>query len=216
MNALVLVAHADDETLGAGGTIQKLLKRQWDVRVVIVSDGVVRTRGVDQDNRPDAVLACRRLGVPTEPSFLGFPDQKFDTVPVADIANAVAHLNINPDLIITHVDTDLNRDHRVTCEVALIVGRPRSKPITIIGCEIPCTTFWNGRPFSANYYVDITAEIDTKIEAFAEYRNECQPYPHPWSREALNLLAKYHGIQAGLAMAEGFHVIRGYEGQMLG
>ena len=30
-SALVLVAHADDETLGCGGTIQKLLRGGWKV-----------------------------------------------------------------------------------------------------------------------------------------------------------------------------------------
>ena len=61
MNALVLVAHADDETLGAGGTIRKLVMRGWKVEVVILSDGIVRARGAEQDNRPDAVAACQRL-----------------------------------------------------------------------------------------------------------------------------------------------------------
>jgi len=215
MNALVLVAHADDETLGAGGTIRKLVTRRWDVAVVILSDGIVRARGAEQDNRPDAIAACKRLGI-AEPRFLGFPDQKFDAVPIADLTGRVAELNLQPDLIITHVDTDLNMDHRLTCDVAKIVGRPKSKPITILGCEIPNTTFWNGCPFPANYYVDIAQEIETKIEAFSHYRNECQAYPHPWSKEGLSLLAKYHGMQSGLPMAEAFHVIRGYEGRMPG
>jgi len=71
-------------------------------------------------------------------------------------------------------------------------------------------------PFPANFYVDITHEISTKIEAFAQYGNECQAYPHPWSREGLSILAKYHGMQSGLPMAEAFHLIRGYESNILG
>lgn len=211
MNALILVAHADDETLGAGGTIQKLVRRGWHVQVIILSDGIVRARGGEQDNRPDAITACQLLGVGA-PRFLDVPDQKFDTVPMAELASRVAEVKFDADLIITHVDTDLNLDHRITCDVARILARPRAKPITIIGCEIPNTSAWKGQPFLPNYYVDISNEIDTKIEAFSAYRHECQPYPHPWSREGLRLLAQYHGMQAGLRMAEAFHVIRGYEG----
>jgi LmbE family N-acetylglucosaminyl deacetylase len=33
-NALILVAHADDETLGSGGLIQKLVRDDWNVDVV--------------------------------------------------------------------------------------------------------------------------------------------------------------------------------------
>ena len=131
---------------------------------------------------------------------------------MADLANAVATLGLEPDLVITHVDTDLNRDHRLTCEVAKIIGRPKRKPVALLGCEVPSTSFWNGMPFPANYYVDITDQIDSKIAAFACYHNELQAYPHPWSREGLSLLARYHGMQAGLEYAEAYHVIRGIAG----
>src|ERR1700730_2820455 len=215
MRVLILVAHADDETLGAGGMIQRLAKRGESVSVVILSDGIVRARGGEQDNRSDAIAACERLGV-GPPCFLGFPDQKFDMIPMADLSGRVAELNLQPDLIITHLDADLNRDHRLTAEVAKIIGRPRSGPVAILGCEIPNTAFWNGMPLPAHFYVDITHEISTKIEAFAQYGNECQAYPHPWSREGLSILAKYHGMQLGLPMAEAFHLIRGYESNILG
>ena len=213
MEALILVSHADDETLGAGGTIQKLLKRSWDVHVVILSNGRLDTRGCVQDNRPGAIAACRLLGL-GEPKLLGFPDQKFDTVPMADLANAVSQLGHQPDLIITHTETDLNLDHKLTSQVAKIVGRPKGKTISILGCEIPNTSFWNGQAFPANFYVDITEEIDKKIEAFAVYENELQPYPHPWSKKGLKLLAEYHGMQCGYGYAEAFSVIRGYEGKL--
>jgi N-acetylglucosamine malate deacetylase 1 len=212
MKAMILVAHADDETLGAGGLIQKLVGLHWEISVVILSDGKITVRGSVQDNRDDAATACRRLGLEKPPVFLDFPDQKFDAVPIADLAGAVMTLGLEPDLIVTHVDTDLNLDHRLTCDVAKIVGRPKRKPVAIIGCEIPGTSFWNGQIFPANYFVDISNEIERKIETFAAYRNELQLYPHPWSKEGLRLLAQYHGMQCGCPYAEAFHIIRGHSG----
>lgn len=214
MEALILVAHADDETLGSGGTIPKLVKKGWRVNVVALTDGTLEVRGVIEDNRAGFNSACKMLGV-HEWILLGFKDQKFDEVPMADLANSVAKLQFKPDLIITHVDTDLNMDHRLTCEVAKIIGRPKTKPVSILGSEIPNTSFWNGKAFPANYYVDISDEIDLKIEAFAQYTNELQEYPHPWSRKSLKLLAEYHGMQSGFQFAEAFSVIRAYEGRLL-
>src|SRR4051812_20795235 len=159
--ALILVAHADDESLGAGGLIQKLVKKDWTVKVVILSNGILDVRGKIEDNRPGAKAACKLLKI-DEPLFMGFPDQKFDQVPMADLAGSVLSLNLNPDLIVGHVDSDLNLDHRIAHDVAKIVGRPKKKPTTILGCEIPNTSFWNGKAFAANFYVDITEEIDTK------------------------------------------------------
>ena len=210
MEALVLVAHADDETLGVGGTMQKLVKQGWKVQVVILSNGLLDGRGKIEDNRAGAFAACKLLGV-SEPKFMGFADQKFDRIAMADLSGAILALGLEPDLIITHSETDLNLDHRLTCQAAKIVGRPKKKPVSILACEIPNTSFWNAQPFPANYYVDITEEIDNKIAAFAQYENELQPYPHPWSKRGLRLLAEYHGMQAGFVFAEAFHTIRGYE-----
>jgi LmbE family N-acetylglucosaminyl deacetylase len=210
-HALIPVAHADDETLGVGGTIPKLARAGWRIEVVILSNGVLTVRGRTEDNREDAARACKTLGI-APPRFLGFADQYFDREPVADLANAVMALDLAPDLIVTHVETDLNQDHRITCEVAKIVGRPKRKPVAIIGCEIPGTTQWNGRQFEANHYVDITDQIERKIEAFLLYHNEAQDDSQPWSAAGLRTLARYHGLQSGVEYAEAFHVIRGFEG----
>src|ERR1035437_3124297 len=212
--AMVLVAHADDETLGAGGLIQKLVKADWEVSVVFITNGILDVRGLIEDNREDAKNACMLLGV-TNCYFLDYKDQYFDTYAIADMANSVAQLGLDPDLIITHAETDLNLDHRITADIARIIGRPKKKPIAILACEVPSTSFWNAHPFPANYFVDITNEIDTKIEAFSLYKNELQEYPHPWSKKGLKLLAEYHGMQAGYQYAEAYQLVRGYENLLL-
>jgi LmbE family N-acetylglucosaminyl deacetylase len=212
--AMILVAHADDEVLGAGGLIQRLIKADWNVSVVIMSDGQLTVRDVPQDNKTDVYRCCTILGLRSDPILLNYPDQKFDAIPIADMVNAVLKLGFEPDLIVTHVDTDLNLDHRIVCDIAKIVGRPKKRPVAILGCEIPSTTNWNGKQFPANFYVDITNEIETKVEAFSQYRNELQEFPHPWSRHGLQLLAQYHGMQSGFLHAEAFHVIRGIAGLM--
>lgn len=208
--ALILVAHADDEALGCGGTIPRLLQAGWSVRVVIASCGVVEDGKARRDNRKPARRACAVLGVTTPPTFLGFPDQRFETTPLSNIADAVLRLELKPDLVITHVDTDLNSDHRIVCEVAKLVARPHKGPVSLLGCEIPGATSWNGQAFSANYYVNVTEFVERKVRAFECYRNEVHGFPHPWSRDGILLLAKYHGMQCGYPYAEAFRLTRGY------
>ncbi len=215
MKALVLVAHADDETLGAGGTICKLADSGWQVEVVILSDGIVRARGGEQDNRSGAAAACQILGS-RQPSFLDFPDQQLDTVAVSELAAAVSRLGLLPDLVITHAETDLNLDHRITHDVAKIVARPLSKPVSLLACEIPGTSAWSCHQFPANYYVDISSYLQRKIDALGCYQHELQPFPHPCSAEGLELLAHARGMQAGLPAAEAMQLLRGYDGRMPG
>ena len=88
-----------------------------------------------------------------------------------------------------HVGTDLNSDHRIVGEIAKIIGRPRVKPVTILGCEIPATSFWNAQTFHGDLFVDISDTLDGKIEAFSHYVNEIKEPPNPWSEDGLRLLA---------------------------
>jgi len=209
--ALVLLAHADDESLGVGGTIPLLVADGWNVQVVLVTDGVVALRSEPSDNRADAGRACEVLGVPA-PVFLGFPCNRLDTCSVAEMAAAVSGLSYNPDLIITHAAADLSCDHRIVAEIARIVGRPRRKPIGLLECEVPSYASWNGSTFLPNYYVDITQQIETKIRALSEYSNELREYPDPWSPDGLRVLAQYHGMQSGYRYAEAFRLVRGGSG----
>lgn len=206
---MVLAAHADDETLGAGGYIPILKKLGCEVNVVIASNGILTVRGITENNRDDAYKACEILKV-DKVDFLGYEDQRFDTYPIAEIANSVGNLRQQPDIIISHVPTDLNKDHRIIAEVAKIIGRPKKKPITILGSEIPNTSAWNAVPFPANFYVNIESTIELKIEAFSKYSNELQEFPHPWSRKGLDVLAQMRGMEAGCSHAEAFHIIRAF------
>ena len=87
MEALILVAHADDETLGCGGLILKLIKKGWRTNVVVLSDGVLDVRDKIENNCPGLKAACQILGV-TDFRQMGFRDQKFDEVPMADLSNS--------------------------------------------------------------------------------------------------------------------------------
>ncbi len=209
-SALILVAHADDETLAAGGTICKLVEEGWIVDVVILSD-TVRFGGAGLSNRSAAEEACDILGVHNL-TILDVPDQVFDTIAMAELTQKVVALKLEPDLIITNSDQDLNKDHRLTCEDVKINGRSIIKLVYIISGEIPNTAFWNGNQFSSNFYVDISPHIETKIQAFKHYVHEIRTFPHPWSEEGLRLLAQFRGMECGLPFAEAFTLIRGYAG----
>ena len=214
MQVLLLLAHADDETLGAGGTIQKLIAKGHSIQLLIVSDGVVGMRNDDSDNRSALKNACSLLGI-EDWDTLNFKDQRFEQYSIAEITNAVGQKMIAPNLIITHSDKDLNQDHRIVNEVAKIVGRPRGKQVGILGCEIPFVSAWNNQPFAPQFFVDITHELDRKIEAFSFYTNEIRTFPDPYSAEGLKTIAKYRGMESGYEAAEAFEVIRWFEGLTL-
>lgn len=214
MNYLILLAHADDETLGCGGTVPYLLAKGHHVQLLIASDGIVRMRDKEDDNRAHLHKACEILGI-HHVDCLNLPDQKFEQVPQSEIVNLTQkYLSEPPDVIITHSASDLNLDHRIIHQVAKIVGRPRSRQVGILGCEIPASSQWNEKSFKPDFYVNIEAYIDQKLNAFEVYTSEKKEFPDPFSLEGLQILAQFRGMESGNKLAEAFEVIRWYPGLM--
>lgn len=207
MNVTLLIAHADDETLGAGGLIPKLIAGGHKLQVVLASDGHIQARSEGIRNMDAFNTACKLFGI-HDIQYLRLEDQYFDKYPVAEISNNAMKCADAPDLIITHTDSDLNRDHRIINEVAKIIGRPKTKPVSILGMEIGNTSRWNGRSFNPQLYVDITDTIGLKQQAFALYENEIRAFPYPYSDKGIEVLAQFRGMESGCEYAEAYEVIR--------
>jgi LmbE family N-acetylglucosaminyl deacetylase len=216
MTAVAIVAHADDETLGCGATLALLADAGWEVRPVVVTDGRVTTRsGADVDNTAAARAAADVLGI-GEPTFLPFADQYLDTVPMADLVNAIAAVVPGADAVFTHSRRDLNSDHRLVAEAVAVLVRSAPSFGSVLACESPGEATWNGDAFRATFFVDVTVGLERKLAAMQEYRSELRPPPHPRSIEALGALAVVRGSEAGFAVAEGFELLRGYPGVLSG
>jgi len=208
--ALVLVAHADDETIGCGGYLPLLASRGWRVTVVIASCGRFR-RGEDEvDNRTAALEAGKILRAESV-RFLDLEDQRLERYGTRDITERIENLNLNPRLILTHSAEDLNRDHRVMHEIALLYARPSSRRANVLACEIPNNVEYRGSAFRANFFVDITCTLHLKQRAFACYVHEIRPFPHPHSAEGLEIKAKQRGMEAGVPFAEAYQIVRWFD-----
>jgi LmbE family N-acetylglucosaminyl deacetylase len=209
-DVLVLVAHADDETLGCGCYIATLAERGFSVRVVIASSARFSRGDQQVDNRPCALEACRLLGV-QQVDFLELEDQRFEGYGTREIVDRLDSLELSPGLILTHSAEDLNRDHRVIHEIALLYARPMVKRIRLLGCEIPNGAQYYGKAFHPNYFVDASEKIELKKKAFACYTGEVRAFPHPYSLEGIEATARFRGMEVGLPFAEAFQVLRWFD-----
>lgn len=207
---LVLVAHADDETIGCGGYIPILMERGLRVAIVIASSCRFTREGREVDNRPSAVQAGRILGADSV-HFLDLEDQLFERYGTREISEKIEALEMQPGLILTHCGRDLNRDHRVIHEIALLYARPSARRVNILASEIINNAEYFGDAFRADYYVNISRTIAIKKQAFACYVHEARPFPHPYSADALDLKARQRGMEAGVPYAEAYQVIRWFD-----
>jgi LmbE family N-acetylglucosaminyl deacetylase len=217
MKVLVLAAHPDDELLGLGGTLARHVAAGDQVTTVIVSDGATSRydAGADEMLSSCARAAADVLGV-RDLRLLGLRDQRLDEGPIIGVIQAIEKivLEIRPEVVYTHHWGDLNRDHAVVSEAALVACRPvrADSPHTVLMFETPSSSEWNApdpaKQFVPNYFVDITATIEQKLAAMACYRSELRPAPHPRALESLRARAQYWGQSAGRPYAEPFVLVR--------
>ena len=219
---LVVAAHPDDEVLGCGGTIAKLVDEGASVHVAFLADGVLSREG-DESEQSKAIDArrlaarqcCDILGVESI-TFGDFPDNMMDSVPLLNIVKKVEELvdKYNPDTVFTHHGGDLNIDHQRVHEAVVTASRPQNDlPIkTLLFFEVPSSMEWQlpGRVplFAPNWFVDISNTVERKIRAFEVYAEELRDWPHPRSIKGVEYLARWRGATVGFGAAEAFSLGR--------
>lgn len=218
MKYLIVVAHPDDEVLGAGASIYKWTHRGDKVDVCIMStEAKARTfRPKDNELNDDLNASADYLGIGRK--YEGsFPNIEMNTVPHLHLVQFIekAIQDSQPDVVITHHSADTNNDHLQTsmaCQEAirLFQRRPEVKPIAEFWyMEVPSCTEWalntSMNRFHPNTWVEVGKEgVDAKVQALSMYRGVMRPYPHPRSSEAIEGFAAYRGCQAGCNYAEAF------------
>ena len=219
MNYLVVAAHPDDEVLGAGATIHKLIKEGHNVAVAIMVSQAAARNDLSSTLACDEAEAMKVLGV-EKTYHADFPNIKMNTVPHLDLVKFIESCieDWRADAIITHHPSDTNIDHVQTSNAAQAAGRlfQRRENIPslkeIIYMEVPSSTEWSldssSSRFTPNYFVEIGKEgVDVKVKALSAYKGVMRPYPHTRSKEALEGLAAFRGAQAGCNHAEAFECV---------
>lgn len=218
MSYLIVVAHPDDEVLGAGATIHKLASEGNKVSVCIMCGrAAARTNRPEDDELLDDMNKCLEvLGV--KKLLIGdFPNIKMNATPHLDLVQFIesAIKETDASVIITHHPSDLNNDHvqtSVACQTAarLFQRNPDVMPLKeLLFMEVPSSTEWalnaSQMDFRPNTFIEVGKEsLDMKIKALSCYRGVMRPYPHPRSEEAILGLAAYRGAMSGCNYAEAF------------
>ncbi|UAM97201.1 PIG-L family deacetylase [Polaribacter litorisediminis] len=223
---MIVVAHPDDELLGLGATMHKLISEyKVQTHVVILGEGIT-SRSNDRDvdlwkkelatHRENIQNAQKAIGYHSN-SIFDFPDNRFDAVALLDIIKVIEKEkeSFQPEVIFTHHGGDVNIDHQRTFEAVITSCRPLQdeKVNTIITFETPSGTEWRSpsdpKHFLPNLFFSIAENnLNAKIKGMESYEFERREYPHPRSPEALKIQAQRWGITVGTKFAEAFCLIR--------
>ncbi len=219
MKYLVVVAHPDDEALGAGATIHKLIQEGNEVAVATMANHAAARAHLSDSLAEDQKEALGIIGV-KKAYAADFPNIKMNTVPHLDMVQFIEGCieDFGAEAIITHHPSDTNIDHVETSRAALAAvriaqrkeGIPTLKLVLLM--EIMSSTEWSldssVNKFNPNYFVEIGKDgLDLKLKALYTYKGIMRPYPHPRSNEAIEGLAAFRGGQVGCNYAEAFECV---------
>ena len=220
---LIIAAHPDDETLGCGGLILKLIKKKIKVSILILGEGVSARYGTGLEESPKSLgdRKKRTKSFLKSIKFLKVNDfelhnhhcTKFDKYPISNFVKIIEKKikQFKPTIIITHNPFDTNIDHSITYEAVNISSRPSNKSNlrTVISFEIPCSTHLSFKnKFIPNLFIDISKEINLKLKCASFYKDEMREYPFPRSFDGIKTLSKMRGMQSGCNYAEAYYVER--------
>ena len=216
---LIIAPHSDDETVGCGGTIAKLVKLGAKVHVMLVvatdiNGTLGETRLIEFEH------ACKSLGTNDMSVFLtenmskqqyGFSaDAHLDQVPIKDLIHAIEYVvdAFRPDTVFV-TKGGYHQDHQVVENAVFAALRPSRSfcPSNLLLYEQP-TLIWGREAMKPTLYVDISNEIDAKIRALRCHKSQMDKQELLMNEYQIKRWAEVRGIESRCKHAEAFEIVR--------
>jgi len=207
---LIVVPHPDDESIGAGGLLARLVARGVHVDALLVTDGEAtigsRTGPVETGRRRRGEFreACATLGVGVH-ATLALPDgavRAHHASLVAAVADALTALR--PDLVLAPWPLEAHADHRAVLHAtAAALTGPATPTPTLAGAMVTLWTYEAHTPIpNPSHVIDVTDHVATKRAALAAHVTAAGAF----DLTACLALARWRSLatRAGRGAAEAF------------
>lgn len=216
MKVMVVSPHPDDETLGAGGTILRMMAEGHEVYWLNV------TAILNEAQFSKGIIEKRRKQLEEIEDFyhfsgvyhLNMPTTELESVDSGEAIGKIGAIfrEVKPELIILPDYNDAHSDHKRVFEWCYACSKVFRFPFIkqVMTMEIISETDFGSPsdPFKPNYYVDITDYMDGKIKAMEIYDTELGESPFPRSIENIKAMAMLNGARGGVKYAEAFRLIK--------
>ena len=214
MKKVVVVApHPDDETLGCGGALLRHLSCGDEIHWIIVTEACSKAGYSKQSQQ---TLQNQIKHVSKAYPFhsvrqLQFPTTYLDQVPIRTLVQSLSRVlgQIRPETVYAPNQSDIHSDHRIVSQATQSCLKWFRLPFIqkALFYEVLSETNFMSHPrdhFHPNIYVNITEQLQKKIEIFMHYETETQTFPSPRSVQTIRALAQLRGSESGFHAAEAF------------
>lgn len=200
MKVIVIGAHPDDIEPQMGGTIAKLTKNGHEVLIVqFTNTGEDLSKLRIQESND----AAKILGAKIKHLHYNQDNFIFERKLVQSLDKIIEEYN--PDEIYTCWEYDSHQDHQVVSKVVLASSRKNKANVFFFEPIIPGGITPYG--FNANFFVDISDTIETKIKSVMAHKSQFERFGDSWI-EAIYGRAKLRGFQINVNYAEAFNIVK--------
>lgn len=217
-DVLVVAPHADDESLGCGGTLLRH-KADGDRIHWLMVTGMSRESGFSEER-----IATRQHeieSVSTRYKFssvhqLQLSPAALDNLPLGTVIDGIGGVitKIRPQLVYSPYRNDAHSDHQVVFDAVMSSTKSFRYPFVkrVLAYETISETDFGFKPedggFRPNVFVDISPYLTEKLDILGIFESEMREFPFPRSRKALDALASLRGAQCNCHAAEAFMLIK--------
>ena len=215
---LVVAPHADDESLGCGGTILRHVSEGDDVHWLLVTgmsqaSGFTISQIKTREEEITQVHACYGL---SERHELNLPPAALETLPKGEIVSAISTIikRVEPEIIYTVYRNDAHSDHEIVFDAVMSSTKSFRYPFIkrVLVYETISETDFGMKPedggFRPNVFNNISDFLEEKLNILDIFESEMSDFPFPRSRIALTALSQLRGAQSNCEAAEAFMLIK--------
>ncbi|WP_394912911.1 PIG-L deacetylase family protein [uncultured Robinsoniella sp.] len=219
MNVLAVGCHPDDLEIACGGTLAKYVDQGADVymchaangnmgHVEILLEPLAKLRAVESECAGEVLGVKKVFNLDIGDILVN----RFDYEAVDALADVVRF--VKPDVIITHNDMDYMQDHIETSRLVFnssFIATLAHKSVKYAAFnEFVPIYFMDtlaGVDFIPTHYVDVTKQIDRKLQALACHESQIKWMMEHDGIDFLDMVrtcSRYRGYQCGVTYAEGY------------
>ena len=216
--ALFVAPHADDETLGCGGTILKLADQGFEIYWLLVTS-MSKEGGFSESQielRKSQIELVKKKYEFTDTYELGFIPSKLDIISKSNLIKDISDVlsTVRPEQVFIPFRNDAHSDHTAVFDAVVSSTKVFRSPFVkkILAYETLSETDFSLRPdqsmFKPNSFINIENQIEDKIEIMKLYESELGEFPFPRSIKAIRALSSLRGVQSGCNDAEAFMLLK--------